>query len=63
MVKAYSPELFASLSDDVKFAVIHHDGAYGKGRRLLTGNESPLQMILHFADMWSSRLNQEQYRG
>lgn len=55
LVKAYSPVLFDCLRDDVKFAIKHHDGAYGKGRRDLAGNETPLQMLLHFADMWSSR--------
>lgn len=63
LVRAIDPALFGMLNDGVKFAILHHDGAYGKGRRLLTGNETPLQMILHFADMWSSRMNKEEYRG
>lgn len=63
IVRALDPSLFSFLSDGVKFAIIHHDGAYGKGRRLLTGNETPLQMLMHFADMWSSRMNKEEYRG
>lgn len=63
IVRAVDPALFGLLSDDVKFSIIHHDGAYGKGRRLLTGNETPLQMLMHFADMWSSRMNKEEYQG
>lgn len=63
IVRALDPALFSVLNDGIKFAIIHHDGAYGKGRRLLTGNETPLQMIMHFADMWSSRMNREEYRG
>ncbi len=62
IVAGVSPVLYASLSENVKFAIRHHDGAYGRARRDLTGNESPLQMILHFADMWSSRMNKEDYR-
>ena len=63
IVRALDPSLFSFIGDAVKFAIIHHDGAYGKARRLLTGNETPLQMIMHFADMWSSRMNKEEYRG
>ncbi len=62
MVNAISPQLFGILSQDVQFAIRHHDGAYGRARRWLTGNETPLQMILHFADMWSSRIAKEAYQ-
>lgn len=63
LVRAADPKLFATLSPDVTFSIIHHDGAYGRGRRQLNGNETPLQMLMHFADMWSSRLQAEVYRG
>lgn len=62
IVAAVSPALYASLSADVRFAIRHHDGAYGRARRNLQGNETPLQMILHFSDMWSSRMAKEEYR-
>ena len=64
LVRALSPDkLWPTLSARVKVAIRFHDGAYGRGRRLLSGNETPLQMLLHYADMWSSRLNCEDYRG
>jgi len=63
VVRAVDPMLFGLLNDGIKFAIVHHDGAYGKGRRKLVGNETPLQMVMHFADMWSRRMNKEEYRG
>lgn len=54
LIFAYAPELHAALSENVRSAIIFHDGAYGKARRNLAGHETPLQMLLHFADMWSS---------
>jgi hypothetical protein len=62
IVAGVSPELYESLSEGVKFAIRHHDGAYGRARRDLAGTETPLQLLLHFADMWSSRMNREDYR-
>jgi len=55
LVYAVHPPLYEALNDDVKFAIRFHDGAYGIARRKLVNNETPLQMILHFADMWSSK--------
>lgn len=55
LVRAISPALYDILSDDVKFAVRHHDGMYGPARRELAGKETPLMLVLHFADMVSSR--------
>lgn len=56
LVRAISPVLFALLSDDVKFAVRHHDGMYGRAKsELMGGKETPLMVVFHYADMVSSR--------
>jgi len=55
LIYALHPRLFEALPEGVKFAIRFHDGAYGRGRRMLVNNETPLQMLLHFADMWSSK--------
>ena len=55
LVKVWLPELFARLTPVMKEAIIHHDGLYGKARGTLRGKETPLQLLLHFLDMWSSR--------
>lgn len=46
---------FIPLTEEEQFAILYHNGLYGelKGCK---GNETPLYMILHFADMWASRV-------
>ncbi|WP_353096363.1 HD domain-containing protein [Tissierella praeacuta] len=47
---------FIKLTEEEVFAILHHNGAYGTTWYELKNNERPLQMILHFADMWASRV-------
>jgi hypothetical protein len=49
--------LFKLLTPDQVFAIRYHDGAYeaGKHDSDFAGKECPLQLILHCADMLSSR--------
>lgn len=44
-----------SIPQVVRDAILYHDGAYGQSRGRLAGKETPLQQVLHFSDMWSSR--------
>jgi len=57
LVNALAPALFNWLSDDVKYAIRYHDGAYGHNKYELAGKETPLMIMFHCADMLSSRLN------
>ncbi len=57
LVKALAPTLFDALNEDVRFAIRHHDGAYGTNKYDLAGKETTLQILFHCADMLSSRLN------
>ena len=34
----------------------YHDGLYERANSELIGHETPLMMILHWADMWASRI-------
>ena len=43
------------LTKDVAIAIKFHNGLYTKDGYTISGKETKLQMILHFADMWSSR--------
>jgi len=43
------------LTEEESFAIYFHNGMYVGSSRELKNNERPLQMILHFADMWASR--------
>jgi len=47
---------FIELTEEESFAILHHNGMYGDLKYQLQGKETPLQMLLHFADMWCSRV-------
>lgn len=50
--------LFIDLTEDEEFAIRYHDGLYESANYAVKGNETPLYMILHFADLWSSRVTE-----
>jgi len=47
---------FIELTEEESFAILYHNGMYGDLKYQLQGKETPLQMLLHFADMWCSRV-------
>lgn len=47
---------FTLLTEEEEFAILYHNGMYGDLKYALSGKETPLYMILHFADMWASRV-------
>lgn len=47
---------FIELTEEESWAILHHNGMYGDLKYSLQGNEKPLQMIIHMADMWASRV-------
>ena len=50
--------MFIDLTEDEQFAILYHNGLYGNLRYAITGNETPLYMIIHWADMWASRVTE-----
>lgn len=46
---------FIELTEDEEFAIYYHNGMYEKSGYEITGKERPLQLLLHFADMWCGR--------
>lgn len=50
--------LFIDLTEDEEFAIRYHDGLYETANYGVKGNETQLYMILHWADMWSSRVTE-----
>ena len=46
---------YIDLTEEEQFAITYHNGLYGELKGF-KGKETPLQMILHFADMWASRV-------
>jgi len=49
-------QMFIDLTEQEQFAILYHNGLYGPLKYSLQGKETPLYMIIHFADMWASRV-------
>lgn len=47
---------FIELTEEEQFAILYHNGLYTDLGNAVKGKETPLYMILHFADMWASRV-------
>ena len=50
--------LFVDLTEDEEWAILCHDGLYDYMKYDLKGKETPLQMIIHWADMWASHVQE-----
>jgi 23S rRNA maturation-related 3'-5' exoribonuclease YhaM len=47
---------YIELTEEEEFAILYHNGMYVSSGRDINGKERPLQLLLHFADMWCSRV-------
>ena len=47
---------FIDLTEDEQRAIAWHNGLYGIFKYDIQGKENELYMIIHFADMWASRI-------
>lgn len=47
---------FIELTEEESFAILYHNALYGDLKYQINGKERPLQMLLHFADLWCSRV-------
>lgn len=47
---------FIDLTEEEQQAILWHNGLYGPFKYEIQGKETPLYMILHWADMWASRV-------
>lgn len=50
---------FIDLTEEEQFAILHHNGLYSELAKSLMNNETPLQMIIHFADLWACRIMEQ----
>lgn len=48
--------MFIDLTEEEQHAILYHNGLYGPFKYEIRGNETPLYMLIHFADMWASRV-------
>ena len=49
-------QTFIDLTEEEQFAILYHNGLYGDFKYEISGKETPLYMIIHFADLWCSRV-------
>lgn len=49
---------FIELTEEEQQAILWHNGLYGSFKYEIQGKETPLYMLLHFADMWASRVTE-----
>lgn len=47
---------FICLTEEEELAILWHNGLYGNFKYQISGKETPLYLLLHFADMWASRM-------
>lgn len=47
---------YIDLTEEEQTAILWHNGLYGSFKYQIQGKETPLYMIIHFADMWASRV-------
>lgn len=52
--------MFIDLTEEEQHAILYHNGLYGPLKYEIQGNETPLYMIIHFADMWASRVTEKE---
>ena len=49
---------YIELNEQQAIAIKYHNGLYTADGRDIKGKETPLYMIVHFADMWASRVTE-----
>lgn len=47
---------FIELSEEEAYAILYHNALYGDLKYAYNGKETALSMLLHFADLWCSRI-------
>ncbi len=50
---------YISLTEEEELAILWHNGLYGNFKYQISGKETPLYLLLHFADMWASRVTEK----
>lgn len=52
---------FIPLTEDEAYSILFHNALYTPDGRVISGKETPLLMITHWADMWASRFIETGY--
>lgn len=56
VVSVIEASKYIELTEDEQRAIAWHNGLYGLFKYEIPGKETPLYMIIHFADLWASRV-------
>ena len=56
IVSVIEASKYIELTEEEQRAIAWHNGLYGTFKYQIAGKETPLYMIIHFADMWASRV-------
>ena len=54
---------YIKLTEDEEFAILYHNGLYTPLGNSYKGKETPMSLLLHFADMWCSRVVENEGKG
>lgn len=49
---------YIKLTEDEYFAILYHNSLYGQLKYSYSGKETPLSLIIHYADLWASRVTE-----
>lgn len=52
--------MFLDLTEEEEHAILYHNGLYGNLKYAISGKETPLYMLIHWADMWASRVTEKE---
>lgn len=55
----YLVSKYIPLSDSEAQAILYHDGQYVDSNREVAHRETPLTLLVHFADMWTAHIYEE----
>lgn len=51
---------YIDLTEEEQQTILWHNGLYGSFKYQIQGKETPLYLIIHFADMWASRVTESE---
>ena len=54
--------MYIDLTEEEQHAILYHNGLYGPLKYDIQGSETPLYMIIHFADLWASRVVEGKFK-
>mgnify|MGYP001016206301 CR=1 FL=1 len=49
---------FIELTEQEQHAILYHNSLYGELKYSINGKETPLQLLLHFSDLWCARVTE-----